>query len=95
MTKLNKSQLLQEAKQQTKAIATLKRWMGCLFLIANLAMVLGMWGIAGSSGRFVAGVVGIILAVLFWTLCGIVGYGIFKGSRNVQNLKTAANVQEI
>ena len=77
MKELTKAQLLDEAKAQTNALKTIKRWL----IYA---------GFAGAAKHTALGVTGIILTVLSVTAAIVINLGLKKGGRNVERILKAA-----
>ena len=80
---LSKEQLLDEARQQKKALAMMGRWRNGLFVLTTTLMVLAAFGFRKSV---VMGVVSTAFAVVSFVLLLLVNLSIRNGHRNVEQI---------
>lgn len=80
---LTKEQLLDEARQQKKALALMGRWRNALFALTTSLMVLAVFGFRKSV---VMGVVSTAFAVVSFVLLLLVNLSIRNGHRNVEKI---------
>ncbi len=80
---LSKEQLLDEARQQKKALALMGRWRNALFVLTTCLLVLAVFGFRKSV---VPGVVAAVLAALSFLLLLLVNLSIRNGHRNVERI---------
>lgn len=83
---LSKQQLLDEARQQKKALAMMGRWRNYLFILTTSLMVVAFFGLCASGAAFVAGVAAVVFAVISFVLLLLVNLSIRNGHRNVEKI---------
>ena len=83
---LSKEQLLDEARQQKKALATMGRWRNWLFALTTSLAVVAFFGLRNGGAAFVAGVIAAVLAVLSFLMLLLVNLSIRNGHRNVERI---------
>ena len=76
---LSKEQLLDEARQQKKALALMGRWRNALFVLTTCLFVLAVFGFRKS-------VVAAVLAAVSFLLLLLVNLSIRNGHRNVERI---------
>ena len=90
MKELTKAQLLDEAKAQTNALKTIKRWLMYAIGVSTMGAALIYAGFAGAAKHTALGVTGIILTILSVTAAIVINLGLKKGGRNVERILKAA-----
>ena len=83
---LTRQQLLDEARQQKKALAMMGRWRNYLFILTTSSMVVAFFGLRNSGAAFVAGVAAVVFAVISFVLLLLVNLSIRNGHRNVERI---------
>ena len=83
---LTKSQAIEEARMQKKALATMGTWRLTLLVITTCFAVLAFFGIQTGAGWFVPGVIAAVLAGISLLLAFIVNLSIRNGHRNVEKI---------
>ncbi len=83
---LSKTQAIEEAKLQKKALATMGTWRLALFILTACLAVLAFSGIQTGAGWFVPGVIAAVLAGITLLLAFIVNLSIRNGHRNVERI---------
>ncbi len=83
---LSKTQALEEAKLQKKALATMGAWRLALFILTTCLGVLAYFGIQTGEGWFVPGVIAAVLAGISLLLTLAVNLSIRNGHRNVEKI---------
>lgn len=86
MSNTNKRILLDEAEKQAKEIENLKKWLRNSIAFSTITMVVAYFGITGFGFRFIFGVLGIILTLVFIVSALIINLGIRNGRRNVEKI---------
>ena len=81
---LTKTQAIEEAKLQKKALATMGTWRRVLFVLTTCLAVMAFFGI--QSGATVPGVIAAVLAGITLLLTFIVNLSIRNGHRNVEKI---------
>lgn len=94
MKKLTVEELLDEIRQQNRALEQLKSWIMNLAVLTLLLAILAGWGLRGTGIQFAAGVACTVGAVFLAVLCVLIGYGYRRGRKNVQKLNHAAETQK-
>ena len=80
---LSREQLLDEARQQKKALALMGRWRNALFVLTTCLLVLAVFGFRKGA---VPGVVAVVLAAVCFLLLLLVNLSIRNGHRNVERI---------
>lgn len=90
MNRLNRSELLNEAKMQSKALKMISRWRAGAMLIASVGILLAYIGFTASPPNLFCGIAGIVIT-LAGALCAVtLNVGIHNGRENVEKILNAA-----
>ena len=82
----DRERILDEARKQTAALATIGRWRSWLFGLTAALAVLTAFGLRGNGARFVTGVVSAVLTALSFIALLLVDLSIRNGHRNVERM---------
>ena len=83
---LTKTQAIEEAKLQKKALATMGTWRRVLFVLTTCLAVMAFFCIQSGATWFVPGVIAAVLAGITLLLTFIVNLSIRNGHRNVEKI---------
>ena len=83
---LTKKQAAEEARLQTKALATLGAWRNFLFLLTACLVVLAVFAIRTGGTWFIPGIAAAVLAGISFLLMLAVNLSIRNGNRNVEKI---------
>lgn len=90
MKKLGKKELLAEAAAQKKALVTIKKWLAYAIGASTVGLALALFGFVGESSHTAIGIFGIVLLVISLISALLINLGLKRGSRNVENILSAA-----
>lgn len=89
MNNLNKKQLINEAKAQTKALYIIKKWLLYAIGMSSLGITLVCFSFLGSITYTTVGIIGIICTTLSVIAALLINLGIKRGTKNVEQILIA------
>lgn len=89
--RLSRDELIVEANMQTRAIGRLMVWQRLGYSAIALGVLLGWWGLFGSS-TVALGVVGVVLLAVGAVVSAVLHRGIKNAKMNVHALMRAAGI---
>lgn len=90
MNRLNRAQLIAEAKAQNKALKTIKKWLAYAIGSSTIGAALICFAFTGATAHVLIGVLGVILTFVSLIAAFLINLGIRRGTRNVEKLICAA-----
>lgn len=90
MKQLSKKELLAEAKAQSRALDTIRKWLAAAIGISTVSVALIVFGFMGESVHMLIGIIGIVLLVLSAAAALLINLGLKRGAENVKNILAAA-----